>query len=423
MRSIQRTISKRIYYGWYVAGAASGIEFANAATAIAILTIFIDPMTDEFGWSRTELAVATSLGAVMGASLAPFTGRLVDRIGSRAPLTLGGLLVTGSCFYLASVQSLLGFYAAFAIARTADQGLIKIGAPPAVGKWFQRYRGRAIALVFFSGSIGIILLAPAVQLIVGTWGWRAAWCLLGALMLVIGVLPSLALMRRQPEDLGLIMDGDSRQEPHPHQDDEPDGPDEEWVWSLGGVSKTPAFWLILLSLFLASAATAGVTLHLVPYLTGTGLGPGQSVTVISLMSFSSAAGIVAVGFLAERVSPLFLMASLYILMAGGILLLLSVATPAQGYLFGVIHGVASGAVNTLAPILWATYYGKGVMGSIHGLSRAFQVAGFALGPLVLGVAYDTSGGYDPGLVLGVSAAVSAFVLVMISSSSRIVGRI
>ena len=418
MRLIQRAISKRIYYGWYVAGAASGIEFANAATAIAILTIFIDPMTDELGWSRTELAAATSLGAVMGASLAPFTGRLVDRIGSRAPLTLGGLLVTVACLYLASVQSLLGFYAAFAIARTADQGLIKIGAPPAVGKWFQRYRGRAIALVFFSGSTGVIFLAPVVQLFVGTWGWRAAWFLLGALMLVIGVLPSLALIRRQPEDLRLVMDGGSRQEPRVQQDNESDDPDEGGAWSLGAVSKTPAFWLIVLSLLFASAATAGVTLHLVPYLTGTGLRSGQAVTVISLMSFSSAAGIVAVGFLAERVSPLFLMASLYLLLAGGILLLLSVSTPVQGYLFGAIHGVASGAVNTLAPILWATYYGKGIMGSIHGLSRAFQVAGFALGPLVLGVAYDTSGGYDPGLLFGVLAAVSAFVLIVISSLSR-----
>ena len=195
-------MKKRIYYGWYVAGAAGGIEFANAATAIAILTIFIIPMTDEFGWTRTQLSAATSLGAVLGAGLAPFTGRLVDRVGARLPLVLGGVLVASACMYLASVQSLLGFYVGFTIARTADQGLIKIGASPAVGKWFGRHRGRAIALVVFSGSAGIILLAPVVQLVISEWGWRAAWRLLGLLMLCLGVLPCLAFMRRQPKDMG-----------------------------------------------------------------------------------------------------------------------------------------------------------------------------------------------------------------------------
>ena len=76
----------RVYYGWWVAGAASGIEFANAATAIGILTIFVIPMSQEFGWSRTEVAGATSLGAVLGAGLAPFIGGLVDRFGARAVL-------------------------------------------------------------------------------------------------------------------------------------------------------------------------------------------------------------------------------------------------------------------------------------------------------------------------------------------------
>ena len=113
------------------------MEFANAATAIGILTIFVNPFTEEFGWSRTEISAVTSLGAVMGASLAPFSGRLVDRIGSRWVLTLGGTLVVVACVYLASVQSLLGFYVGYTIARTADQGLIKIGAAPAVGKWFR----------------------------------------------------------------------------------------------------------------------------------------------------------------------------------------------------------------------------------------------------------------------------------------------
>ena len=145
-------ISKRIYYGWLIVAASGGMEFANAASAIGILTIFVNPFTEEFGWSRTEISAVTSLGAILGASIAPFSGRLVDRIGSRWVLTLGGALVALACVYLASIHTLLGFYVGFTIVRISDQGLIKIGAAPTVGKWFQRYRGRAIALVFFSGS-------------------------------------------------------------------------------------------------------------------------------------------------------------------------------------------------------------------------------------------------------------------------------
>ena len=415
----QRSMNKRVYYGWYVAGAASGIEFANAATAIAILTIFIIPMTDEFGWTRTQLSAATSLGAVLGATLAPITGRLVDRNGARLPLVLGGVLVASACMYLASVQTLLGFYVAFAITRTADQGLIKIGAPPAVGKWFDRHRGRAIALVFFGGSAGIVLLAPVVQLVIGAWGWRAAWRLLGALMLCLGVVPCLALIRRPPQ--GQETDPDPRLAPEPtpggsHRLETSAGDivSQGNVWSLGAVARTRGFWLVLLSLFLASTSTAGITLHLVPYLTQQGLGAGKAVGVISLMSASSAASIVAVGFLAERVSPRVLMAWLYLVMTAGILVLVTTAAPAQAYLFGALHGVASGGSNTLAPILWAKYYGRDVLGSLHGVSRACQVAGFALGPLVLGAVYDSTGGYRPALIFAAVAAMSAFFSVMLS---------
>ena len=122
----------RIYYGWWVAAAASGIEFANAATAIGILTIFVIPMSEEFGWNRTQVAGATSLGAILGALVAPFAGRLVDKIGSRLLLATGGIIVTLACLYLALAQTLLGFYVAFTLARISDQGLIKIGAPPPI---------------------------------------------------------------------------------------------------------------------------------------------------------------------------------------------------------------------------------------------------------------------------------------------------
>jgi MFS family permease len=141
------------------------------------------------------MAAATSLGALLGAALAPFTGLLVDRMGARLLLAVGGLVVALSSFYLATLHTLPGFYLGFTPARVANQGVIKPSASPTVGSWFRRYRGRAVGLVFFGGSAGIIVLAPAVQVVISQWGWRAAWVMLGALMLTLGVVPCALLVR------------------------------------------------------------------------------------------------------------------------------------------------------------------------------------------------------------------------------------
>ena len=135
-------------------------------------------MSSEFGWSRTGVAAATSLGAILGAVVAPFSGRLIDRIGSRVILTFGSFLVVCSCLGLASVGSLAGFYIAFTVARSAEQGLVQVGAAPVVAKWFLKYRGRAMALVFFASAAGMIITAPLVQLIISNFGWRLAWVML-----------------------------------------------------------------------------------------------------------------------------------------------------------------------------------------------------------------------------------------------------
>ncbi len=407
---------KRFYYGWLVVGAASGIEFANAATAIGILTIFVNPMTQEFGWSRTEVAGATSLGAILGAALAPFSGRLVDRMGSRLVLVVGGTVVCLACLYLSLAQTLLGFYLAFTLSRVSDQGLIKIGASTTVGKWFLRYRGRATGLVFFAGAAGVIFLAPAVQVIISTWGWRVAWIVLGGLMFFLGVVPSALVVRRQPEDLGLTIDGVAHTQrattSDPSLGDKEVSRDGEISWSLGQVIRTPAFWVILVSLFIVSSATSGIGLHLVPHLTQQGLSAPAAVGAISIMSTSGALGALALGIMAERISPRLMITLAYLLGAVSMVVLLMADTLAETYLFAVLQGLAGTGVNTLAPILWANYYGRASLGSIYGLSRAAQVSGFALGPLVSGIVYDATGSYRSAFIYFAFLAVVAAVIVL-----------
>ena len=383
-----------MYYGWVVAGASGSIGFANAASAISILTIFVVPMSEEFGWGRTQIAGATTAGAILGAALAPFIGRLVDRFGSRLTLVISGSIIGLGCVYLSLMQTLVGFYLAFTVSRIADQGGVKIGTSVAAGKWFERYRGRATGLVFLVETVGVIALAPLTQLVIGQWGWRSAWLMLAAVMFALGVIPCALWVRRQPEDMGLAVDGGRRAE-----DDDggmaerAEAGEDERSLTLRDAARTPAFWIALASLFLGSNAVSGPGLHLVPYLTERGLNATAAVGAISVMATAGAAGAMLSGIAADRLSPRWLMAALYLMSATALLLLVGTDTLAETYAVVILMGLIGTGINTLAPLMWAANYGRGSLGAIHGVGRASQVMGFAVGPLVSGIAYDSTGTY------------------------------
>ena len=404
---------KSLYYGWVVAGASGSIGFANAASAISILTIFVVPMSEEFGWGRTEIAGATTLGALLGAALAPFIGRLVDRFGSRLTLVISGAVIGLGCVYLSLMQTLVGFYIAFTVSRIADQGGVKIGTSVAAGKWFERYRGRATGLVFLVETVGVILLAPLTQLVIGQWGWRSAWLMLAAVMFALGVIPCALWVRRQPEDMGLVVDGDSpttgmattpdtgplvvRQAHHERTVVNGEAPVEvavvERSLTLRDAARTPAFWIALVSLFLGSNAMSGPGLHMVPYLTERGLNATAAVGAISVMATAGAAGAMLAGMAADRVSPRWLMVGLYLTGTVALALLVGTDTLVETYAVVILMGLIGTGINTLAPLMWAANYGRGSLGAIHGVGRASQVMGFAVGPLMSGIAYDSTGTY------------------------------
>ena len=415
-----KTRSRPLYYGWVVTAATGGIGFANAATAISILSIFVIPMSEEFGWGRAEIAGATTLGAILGATLAPFVGRLVDRFGSRIVLVVGGSVIGLACIYLSVMHTLVGFYLAFTTARIADQGGVKIGTSVTTGKWFQRYRGRATGLVFFVETLGVIALAPLTHLVISQWGWRPAWLMLAALMFLLGVIPCALWVRRQPEDMGLEVDGDPR--PADTGDGDPSSHPgkvrHERSLTLREAAGTRAFWLALGSLFIGSNATSGVGLHLVPYLTEQGISTAAAVTAISVMATSGAAGALLAGVAGDRFPPLWGMVALNLVAAAALGLLVNTDTLLDTYLFVILLGLASTGINTLAPIMWARNYGRRYLGAIQGVGRATQVMGFAIGPLASGIAYDVTGSYRTAFVVMAVLAILAAAL-MAASRTRV----
>src|SRR5205823_10992618 len=196
-----------VFYGWIVLGCLCCAGFARQGPAVATLSIFVEPLTREFGWSRTAISGAVSLGGVLAAVAAPLIGPLLDRRGSRLVLC-ASVLVNGVILMLLSLTpSLLVFYLLFCVARMNWAAPFELGLYGALNNRFVRRRTFASSVATLAQQAGLVAMPLIAQLAILRDGWRAGWLAIGAATLVIGFVPVWLLLVRRPEDLGLVPDG------------------------------------------------------------------------------------------------------------------------------------------------------------------------------------------------------------------------
>jgi MFS family permease len=396
------------YYGWVVLACLCFAGFSRQGPALATLSIFIDPLTREFGWSRTALSGAVSLGGVLAALVTPLIGPVLDRRGSRLVLCLA-VLVNGIALILLSLTpSLLVFYLLFCIARMNWAGPFDIGIYGALNNWFVARRAFATSLATLAQMAGLIAMPLIAQFAIMQDGWRAGWLAIGAVTLLAGFVPAWLLLARRPEDLGLSPDGASavasRTPLHAL----------EGRFSRAQAVRTPAFRLLMLYTALVYPVQAGVGLHQAPHLIERGIEPTTAALIVSCFSLMSGVAAMACGFLPRRLPIRLPLALTGILLAAGALLMTAVASPGTGYLAAGLFGLGIGGVLTLLPVAWANYFGRENFGAIRGVALSVQVLAQAAGPLVSGVLHDLNGDYRLALqcfaalsVLSVLAALAA----------------
>ena len=198
--ALPRLLSARLpfFYGWVILGCLCCAGFARQGPAVATLSIFVEPLTREFGWSRTALSGAVSLGGVLAALSAPLIGPLLDRHGSRVALCLA-VLVTGAAMMLLSLtQSLLVFYLLFCIARMIWAGPFELGIYGALNNWFVARRPFATSVATVAQMAGLIAMPLIARFAMRQSSWRYGWLAIGATTLLIGFLPVWLFMVRRP---------------------------------------------------------------------------------------------------------------------------------------------------------------------------------------------------------------------------------
>ena len=195
-----------VFYGWWVTIGCSLVVFGVAGGQFSF-GVFLTPMTQDFGWSRSTLSTAFGVTYLISGLLRPLAGYLADRYSPKW-VALTGVLVMGWMMALIPrVDTLWQLYVLFAIMSFG----VTLGTGPIltkiVSQWFVVRRGLTLGLVSGAGSFGAMILVPATSSIVVLLSWREAYLFLGVFLLLVILPIGVLLIRNRPEDKGLAAYG------------------------------------------------------------------------------------------------------------------------------------------------------------------------------------------------------------------------
>ena len=366
----------KIFYGWVIVGVGIVVTCVGFG-AMLTLSIFLQPMAEAMGWSRTGIATAAMLNFLCMGLGAFLWGALSDRYGTRSVVLCGGALLGLGMVLASRATTLLQFQLLFGAIVGLASGSFYAPLTATTTKWFTRNRSLAVALVSAGLSVGSTVMAPLSRWLISTYDWRTAMLVIGDLVWLV-IIPAAFLVRNPPTPAAGTLPAASGR-----------GPD----LTIGQVIRTPQFAAIALTHFACCAAHSGPIFHMVTHAIDRGVPTMAAATVLSVAGLASLSGKIGCGIFADRVG------AKRTLLVGLAIQALSVSlyvfTQGLGsfYALAVVFGFAYGGVMPLYAIIVREYFGARIMGTVFGAVGLVSTLGMAVGPWAGGWLYDTFGSY------------------------------
>jgi MFS family permease len=403
----------RFFYGWLIVVVAFLGDFMAVGMGPAALGVFLRPMKEDLGWSFAQLSTAVAVQGVLTMIVGPIVGPLLDRIGAK-PIMVWGAVVAGTgLMALGFVRELWQFYVLWAI--TGALGLHEAGhlvTSVAVSKWFVHKLARALAIASMGVPAGAVVMAPVASLLIAWLGWRAAWPAMGAILLIVLLPPILLWMRRTPEDMGLLPDGEPQAGAAEARGAGHGGTRAAGspAWTLKAALGTSALWVLILCSNLGGLCRSTVNIHLINYLQDDGLSARVASLVFSLNYIGSICSRVVYALLLARLPPQFCLALNLSSQTLGLLALMLVPFPLGVVVFTLTNGLLGGGFGFVSSFTWARYYGRQFQGSIRGITALFSVSSLG-GPVFAAAVRDATGSYRGAFlaIIGIGLLAAFFI--------------
>ena len=423
----EKPTESRLFYGWYIVGVGILVNIAGTFAFSSTLSIFLKPITEELGVSRGAFSLIRTFEIGVAAMIVPLLGPWIDRHGGRGVLVLGVLMEGAGLLLSSLVQSFWQFAlvrCSLVIAGEALLGSLVINVT--IAQWFVRKRGRAMGIANLGTGIAkftIPLIAASLFVLVG---WRGTWALFGILAPLLVVAPALIFMRRSPEDLGLLPDGEPPARslaPRSAASAESSAAERrvvaaDTVWSRGEALRLPAFWLLVITFGIASVGIAGLNLHIFSYVTDIGYSPLVAASFMSTIALTQLGSTLVWGMLADRFDIRKVSCIQFLIQGAGLVTAISSGHIHLAYLGFFLYGTGLAGSFVLREVIWANFFGRTSLGTVRGLSMFFSHLFAASGAPFFGFLHDRMGSYNFSFTIFSCALFTSAFLILLAQPPR-----
>jgi MFS family permease len=375
--------------------------------------VFFKSLESAFHLSRATTSAIFSLSMVLSGLCGVLGGWLLDRYGPRIVLLVMGIFTGLSLLLTSQTNAAWQLFITYSVILAMGMGPIYVVSMSTVLRWFRRKRGLAVGIASSGGGLGQITIAPLAAFLITTYDWRIAYIVVG-LMVWLVALPLSRLLRRDPQEMGILPDGDTADSLVTSTTELKEKEYQKEGLSLVHALRTRSFWLFFFMWLSFSFCMLMVLTHVVPHATDMGIPSVQAAAIISLFGGATIAGRVTMGTIADRIgrkkvaiccSLLEVVAMVWLVWARDLWAL---------YLFAFVFGFGNGGAISVVTALIGDYLGLERIGVILGVLEIGWGPGSAIGPIVGGLIFDINGSYVMAFFCGAFTMLVGALLIGLS---------
>ena len=361
--------------------------------------VFLVAFIEEFRWSRGETSIAYSVSQLVAGGSSPLVGALVDRLGPRRLLALGGAILLIGLLGSALVTALWQIILLYGIVMTIGANCLSLVVfVPLLSRYFVQRRGMAVSILQSANGFGRAASAPLVQLSISSLGWRETY--LAQAAFIAAAVPLLAALFRRASRHPIAP------EPVMPSPTAAAVPLPSRSWTLAEAARTPHFWLLVAVYLFTGLGSFLVSLHQLAFAVDVGFDKLYAASVLGIGSFLAIAGTIVTGTLSDYIGREWSAILAYGISVIGVICALLITSPDQHWLLWLhacFFGLTWGARGPAITAKTADLFPGGRLGTILGVITIGSGIGAAVGSWAAGWIFDLSGSYRLAFLLSIAA--------------------